>query len=836
MKAYTAARWAAGQLALWNPLSGCGEPWLAQLQTGVLYPGDLPFLLRGAAGPSLAIALHVAIAAAGMAAWLSSPRHVARGRARGRGDVGGRRRVPLPRSRLQQLRDGRVPAVALPRGAPHGARRVSGGLRARGRARVPRRRARARGGRLRGRRARRLRDARRKGPPARRPGPARAALAGCGRPRARPVSRGRFARAVPRPRDVERARHGRDEGRGARAPGRPLGPRGPRRPADGRRDAPAGPGPGRLPPDARARAAPVRPRGGRRERGSRRARAFSRRSSLSPPPASSSLSGPRGGARPSPVGRGARARRPLSGALVRLRALRSRGGRRRRPRRLARRASPRVAGPRRARSRAAPQGPARRFGRSRGRHPRGPRRVRRLRAPRRPGLAAWIAFAAAAAGVVLLGLARFGRTPSRELCGALLVLCVGLPLPLGARDVVAGAPAAELERTPRIVADLAPGSAGRVFPVVSDGALLRRWLGGGAWTAETALRGHEALAGYGSLSAGLASAASPSPIGNPWRTRLLGAALSGGNAETLLGLVDVRHVVSPFPAALPGARLERRAGDVLRYALSRPLGRVFFARESAVVEDDAAFEALSGPAFDPEARALVAPGAGALPPPRAAKGFAVAHVTRDEPEALALETATSEAALLVVTRSWDAGWEARLDGARVPLRRCDLALMAVPVPAGEHRLELAYRPAAWRAGVAVSGVFAPRPPRPRPRRAEGAGRVTPAEAVPLVFSGAAGAIAGSFANVCIHRLPRGESVVHPPSRCPKCGTRVAWYDNVPVLSWLAPRRPLPRVPRADLAALSARRGRRRRDLRRRRSSCGARRRSRRAARSSRSPR
>ena len=62
--------------------------------------------------------------------------------------------------------------------------------------------------------------------------------------------------------------------------------------------------------------------------------------------------------------------------------------------------------------------------------------------------------------------------------------------------------------------------------------------------------------------------------------------------------------------------------------------------------------------------------------------------------------------------------------------------------------------------------------------------MTPAEALLVVFSGAAGASAGSFANVCIHRLPRGESVVHPPSRCPKCGTRVAWHDNVPVLSWL----------------------------------------------------
>lgn len=54
----------------------------------------------------------------------------------------------------------------------------------------------------------------------------------------------------------------------------------------------------------------------------------------------------------------------------------------------------------------------------------------------------------------------------------------------------------------------------------------------------------------------------------------------------------------------------------------------------------------------------------------------------------------------------------------------------------------------------------------------------------LALWGGVGAIAGSFANVCIHRLPRGESVVRPPSRCPACGSPVAFYDNVPVLSWL----------------------------------------------------
>ena len=47
-----------------------------------------------------------------------------------------------------------------------------------------------------------------------------------------------------------------------------------------------------------------------------------------------------------------------------------------------------------------------------------------------------------------------------------------------------------------------------------------------------------------------------------------------------------------------------------------------------------------------------------------------------------------------------------------------------------------------------------------------------------------GIVLGSFLNVCIHRLPRGQSVVRPASACPGCGHRIRWYDNIPVLSWL----------------------------------------------------
>src|SRR5687767_15471835 len=51
-------------------------------------------------------------------------------------------------------------------------------------------------------------------------------------------------------------------------------------------------------------------------------------------------------------------------------------------------------------------------------------------------------------------------------------------------------------------------------------------------------------------------------------------------------------------------------------------------------------------------------------------------------------------------------------------------------------------------------------------------------------AGVLGLILGSFLNVVAYRLPRGESLATPASRCPGCDTPIKPYDNVPVLSWL----------------------------------------------------
>src|SRR5215207_1640627 len=80
-----------------------------------------------------------------------------------------------------------------------------------------------------------------------------------------------------------------------------------------------------------------------------------------------------------------------------------------------------------------------------------------------------------------------------------------------------------------------------------------------------------------------------------------------------------------------------------------------------------------------------------------------------------------------------------------------------------------------------------------------------AAAVALAF--VLGLVIGSFLNVVAYRLPRGESLAHPPSRCPNCGAPVRPYDNIPVVSWLVLRgrcrqcgHPIsPRYPLVELA-------------------------------------
>lgn len=54
----------------------------------------------------------------------------------------------------------------------------------------------------------------------------------------------------------------------------------------------------------------------------------------------------------------------------------------------------------------------------------------------------------------------------------------------------------------------------------------------------------------------------------------------------------------------------------------------------------------------------------------------------------------------------------------------------------------------------------------------------------VIVSGLIGLIFGSFANVCVHRIPLRQSVAFPASHCPHCDHAIDWFDNIPLFSWL----------------------------------------------------
>jgi hypothetical protein len=156
------------------------------------------------------------------------------------------------------------------------------------------------------------------------------------------------------------------------------------------------------------------------------------------------------------------------------------------------------------------------------------------------------------------------------------------------------------------------------------------------------------------------------------------------------------------------------AGGVRRYALPPGAGRYFFPREARLASDAEVFEKLRSPSFayddvayvadvDHVAHvAQVAESPAPLPPPRARQGFAIGSVVTDEPERTEIATSCSDPGLLVLTRTFDPGWEASVDGLAVSVLRADLAFLALPVPAGEHRVVLTYAPRSWRIGRLVS--------------------------------------------------------------------------------------------------------------------------------------
>jgi hypothetical protein len=163
-------------------------------------------------------------------------------------------------------------------------------------------------------------------------------------------------------------------------------------------------------------------------------------------------------------------------------------------------------------------------------------------------------------------------------------------------------------------------------------------------------------------------------------------------AETKLWpLLNLRYVISDRPLDLGGLQPAFDRGPIV-YRFDGAAGGAWLVHDARARPDGVTpAGALLDGAFDPLATALLEPGV-APPPTAPAAGPEAAPVwSIRESDRLALEVAPAADAILVLSEIWHPYWSARVDGEPADVLQVDVALRGVPVPAGRHVVELAFR-------------------------------------------------------------------------------------------------------------------------------------------------
>ena len=168
----------------------------------------------------------------------------------------------------------------------------------------------------------------------------------------------------------------------------------------------------------------------------------------------------------------------------------------------------------------------------------------------------------------------------------------------------------------------------------------------------------------------------------------------------------VTHVVALHRVAgdrlQPVAELPSLFPDLVRVeAVPEPLPRAYAVGGARVADGIHGLMALVDPAFDPR-RAIVLPEGRPGAAPDWFRGEV--RIVRESASRVLLDADLAADGYVVLVDGYDPGWKARVDGRPVPLLRANVAFRAVAVPVGRHAVEMAYRPAAALAGLAVSGI------------------------------------------------------------------------------------------------------------------------------------
>jgi Bacterial membrane protein YfhO len=177
------------------------------------------------------------------------------------------------------------------------------------------------------------------------------------------------------------------------------------------------------------------------------------------------------------------------------------------------------------------------------------------------------------------------------------------------------------------------------------------------------------------------------------------------HALSVLGVTHVMQPVSDPPLRVPGLRLVHPGPDARVYANDDAQPRAVVVGAQRVVDSgEDALRAIAAPGFDLRREAVTERALPGLARAGAA-GDAPAGTARilpSDPDKLVVDAAADRPGLLVVSDNWAPGWTATVDGHRTSVERVDYVFRGVRVGAGRHRVVFAYRPVSWRIGWIVS--------------------------------------------------------------------------------------------------------------------------------------
>ena len=188
---------------------------------------------------------------------------------------------------------------------------------------------------------------------------------------------------------------------------------------------------------------------------------------------------------------------------------------------------------------------------------------------------------------------------------------------------------------------------------------------------------------------------------SPLRIKWYDALLDGLPAEKLYPLLNVRYLITERPG-FANADIVAQEGKTRALELQNTMPRAWFVGNAQVADDATTLAAMQSDSFNPRAIAYLAELSPIVPVPNAALIVPTFEHRDAEHESISIQTPTD--GLLIISEPYYPGWQATVDGVSTPILRANLALRAIPIRAGTHRIELIFDPWSVKIGIALTLV------------------------------------------------------------------------------------------------------------------------------------